>query len=605
MFLSVKTTFMENKIFKRLMKSNLAVAIILNTFFLLLALIFCDFKYEVSDDFIMASIMSGAYGDEPNPHLIFVNVILGYFLLPFYKMIPQVSWYFVLQILTIFISSISVSCLLFKRVNRWLATLLSIMLILFFANDALILVQFTKTAAFSVMSGSVVFLDALFEYKKKINIVWGAILCLIGVMIRFSTIYIAAGYILLIILYETIFLIKSHVSKKQKIRRLSLVFMSGIILIAISYLGDAVNRYSYHNNEEYNYFYEFTSARSGIVDYPDYGYDMYASELQELGISENDYYMLKTWNFYDPENFDLEKLEKVVSVIRNKGYSRDDSWEALIEYLQGRKITEYPAFLACVIIFFLVLFFNYKQYRIILMNFGIAIALLLYFSYRERLIYRIEYSVLLCAFISSIYFFSKIRHNEMDKTENYFYISKKVCLNLIIVVFAWNAIIYIPDNTYKKIDSSERKNYIEETFYNSWDYNVLKYRRVVNKNKPANELIQEFEENKENIYFLDFNTTIQTLYYEWNPWKSKPLGEYNNFFYLGGIDSYFPDQLEKLEEKGIYNPLKSLTEENVYLIDNNYLELKLNYLREHYYPNAKAELYKEINGYQIWKIYEE
>ena len=47
-------------------------------------------------------------------------------------------------------------------------------------------------------------------------------------------------------------------------------------------------------------------------------------------------------------------------------------------------------------------------------------------------------------------------------------------------------------------------------------------------------------------------------------------------------------------------------QEGVYLIDSKSktLDLKIAFLQEHYYPEARAELYKEINGYQIWKIYE-
>ena len=60
------------------------LAVGINLIFFLLIVFFCDMKYEVSDDFIMASIMSGAYGDAPNPQMIFVNVIIGYLLLPLY-----------------------------------------------------------------------------------------------------------------------------------------------------------------------------------------------------------------------------------------------------------------------------------------------------------------------------------------------------------------------------------------------------------------------------------------------------------------------------------------------------------------------------------------
>ena len=84
--------------------SKLLLALLINGFFLLLVLLFCDMKYEVSDDFIMSTIISGVYTGRPNPHMIFVNIVLGYMLEPFYKIFPGISWYFLFQIIIIFVS---------------------------------------------------------------------------------------------------------------------------------------------------------------------------------------------------------------------------------------------------------------------------------------------------------------------------------------------------------------------------------------------------------------------------------------------------------------------------------------------------------------------
>ena len=48
--------------------------------------------------------------------------------------------------------------------------------------------------------------------------------------------------------------------------------------------------------------------------------------------------------------------------------------------------------------------------------------------------------------------------------------------------------------------------------------------------------------------------------------------------------------------------MRALAGENVYLIDNDTWLIKLTYLREHYYPDAQITLWKEKNGYKIWKI---
>ena len=78
-----KKNFLKNCISK-IWKSEILSAIALNLLFLASILVFCDVKYEVSDDFVMSAILSGAYGGSLNPHLIFINVLWGYLLTPFY-----------------------------------------------------------------------------------------------------------------------------------------------------------------------------------------------------------------------------------------------------------------------------------------------------------------------------------------------------------------------------------------------------------------------------------------------------------------------------------------------------------------------------------------
>lgn len=111
--------------------SKLLLALLINGFFLLLVLLFCDMKYEVSDDFIMSTIISGVYTGRPNPHMIFVNIVLGYMLEPFYKIFPGISWYFLFQIIIIFVSSIVVTFVVLEKADKVKGVLLSIILLLF------------------------------------------------------------------------------------------------------------------------------------------------------------------------------------------------------------------------------------------------------------------------------------------------------------------------------------------------------------------------------------------------------------------------------------------------------------------------------------------
>ena len=91
-----------NKKIERLCRRSGFIAILINILFLLAAIVFSDMKYETSDDFVVDSILSGAYGLDYDPHLLFSNILLGYGLKLLYVAIHKVSWYFVMHIVLCF-----------------------------------------------------------------------------------------------------------------------------------------------------------------------------------------------------------------------------------------------------------------------------------------------------------------------------------------------------------------------------------------------------------------------------------------------------------------------------------------------------------------------
>lgn len=585
---------------KKIVKSNLVVAFLINCFFLILVLLFCDIKYEVSDDFVMSTILSGAYGGTQNPHMIFVNILWGYLLIPLYKIWGGISWYFVSQMVLIFLASTAITFFLLENLDRARAVMLTLIMIFFFTNDAYILVQFTKTAMFAIMAGAVIFVDALFHEKGIRRTVAGGVLCLSGTLIRFSDIYIAGGFLIFILLYEFFRLIRRAEDKKRVVKKITKIAVAGIGLIGLAFGMYAVDREIYKSNDSYAYFLEYGSARGHIVDYTDYGYDAYAEELEKINVSENDYYMMKKWTFLDDNVFTLEKMQKTADIIVQYQKGIWNGWENLIEQMQERNILSYPVCLACMLVCVLGIFLNIKKYWTAIIVNLIGWIYIVYFFIRERNVYRIEFSIFLGILLCSFYFWSEIEGKLLNNVE-----IRKKCVIISMLLCGFGGILYLPDRTYKLVSEEDKKYYIEEVFNQSWNYDARKYRKVVNKIETGNGLLEEIHNNKENLYLLDFNTTIQTLYYEWCPWENVSDDEYSNYFYLGSITSNFPDIKNYVDEKGMSNGLKALVNDNVYLVDNCYVDMKVDYLKEHYYPNARAELYKEIDGYQIWKLYKE
>ena len=162
--------------------------------------------------------------------------------------------------------------------------------------------------------------------------------------------------------------------------------------------------------------------------------------------------------------------------------------------------------------------------------------------------------------------------------------------------------VYIPDSVYKLVQIEDRKSYVDNVFNASWEYDARKYRKVVNKADLSDGLIEEMKKHPEQVYLLDFNTTIQSLYYDYSAFDTLGSNYYKNFCYLSGVTMNFPDANHCLENMGITNPIKDLTKENVYLVDNVNSEAILNYIKEHYYSDVQIHWIKNVEGYDIWKI---
>ena len=504
---------------QKIAQSSLGMALFINLCFVVLIFIFCDSKYEVSDDFVMASILSGAYGDGPNPHMIFVNVILGYLLMPLYYLFPQISWYYVFQILVIFLSSVAITYLLFEWTERTSAKVLVVLFIVFFTSEAYILVQFTKTAIFAVMAGALMFIWALFNEKGIVKVLWGAILCLMGTWIRFATIYIAGIFILLILIYEIAKLfLKKNVKERKKLFK---ILVCGGVLILSAYAGKWIDIFIYTNNESYHFFSEYNVARSRIVDRAIEDYNLYSEELEQLGVSENDFYMITTWSFADNEVFGIETMKDIGKVVLEKADELRGGLTDILNDMQSREFLKYPGCLACLILLILSVFLNFSKWWLLFGPLAGGSLLLFYFSYRGRSIYRVEFAVFFAVFVSGLYFWEN-QNRLLDLLSVDREYIRKSGKNMLLLLCAASLFLYVPDREYKYVDSENRKEYIDNTFYTSWNYGPGKFRKVVNRNKPENGLLKEIEAHQENFYFLDFNTTIQTLYYEWCPWEALP-----------------------------------------------------------------------------------
>ncbi len=587
---------------KNWFRSSVGLAFLLNLACLILVIVFCDMKYEVSDDFVVDAVLSGAYGTGYDAHLLFSNILYGGFLKLLYQLIPMVSWYFVCQIAICFLALWAVSFIVMER-NHWaVGVLLCIVLLVFFSDDLYILVQFTKTAAVASCAGGVLFLYGFWkkEGRSLPCILLGGGLMLAGSMLRFNCFYIALAFLLLVLI-RYIWEARKQNKGKALLKKTLWGVLLCLVLIACAFGLRGISNAVWNSNPDYAAYRTYNSLRASVTDTKGYGYESIKEQLDELGYSETDFQMIASWNFLDREYFTDEDVEQVAEATSEYNEEVSSVRQAVKTFRDNIKDTYryYVVVFGIAVMFVLLLFLQPKRVPWELVGLALCAALLIYFIWTGRVVYRVEYSVFACMAIGLITSFNK---------EEIKLVPQIIVLCLAAFFCAIKIPLYLPDTSWKTMTDEEYEAYVYKVLNPSGTFDIRKYRINVSKRAPYGDLTDYIEADADGYYLLDFNTTIQQVYYNYKPWIRLPIGYWRDYYsYLGGVTTGFPGNTETWEAHGIdaRDPYKSIVDDGIYVVDNVNDETKLEYLRERYYPNARKELVDTIDGMKIWKYYAE
>lgn len=579
----------------KLKQNKFIQALTINLLFAIFMLMFFEQKYEMSDDFIMEGILSGAYGNGMNPHMIFVNIIYGYILLPFYKMFPMVSWYFVFYLLISFVALTSVSYVVLCRVKFKRAVFMITCLNIFFAPDMYILIQFTKVAGMTLMAGAFLLIFALFESKSKSQFLIGTLLCLLGSMIRFDVCLLVGPFAVLLVVEELIKLLRIRCQDKKyvliKDKEIIHIALAGLAVVALILLCRVFDRVAYNKDVAYSDFLSYSKTRVSIVDHGKVRIPK--DKFDEVGVSLNDESMIGLWEFGDQDFFDEQRLERISESIKEYNVGRR-TVHNMIDRIMNRDFLHYLVVWACVLM--LVIGFSVSRAPKCFLIIPVVMCglMMVCFSYIDRMVYRVEFVVLLATFLTLLYIC--VTHDFKE-----YIFSEQISVALTLGFVLMFVFMFLPDTKFEYKDKKDRETYIDERMGISANYRLCKYKSSA-YDKTA-DLIDYIDLHDENFYFLDFGSTIQKLFYDYNPFKSVGKNHYDNFTYSTGVMMQHPDMLRLYEKWNIDNSTTALLKDNVYLVDADYTDVKLEYLREHYDPNVEVRLVDSIEGYNIWKFY--
>lgn len=522
-------------------RQNLIIALAINFFFLTICLIFGDLKFGAIDDYFMAAVLTGAHGNDYNPHLLFVNAIYGYALIPLYKMAPSVGWYYIGEIFSVFLSLTTISYLVIKKMGTQWGTLIATLFIAFFASDFYLVLQFTQCASLLSATGMLVFANAVCE-RQRTTFIYALFLLLWGSIMRWEAFLMGMPFFCVGLL----FIIKKCWAVKFRV--IAAIATMFIVAFAMHHFDRSL-----YNTPEYTPYIEIQGPRAALGDGSNYNENAVYEDLEEAGKSGKDYHMLTQWLFYDTETFAKDSILSIVSTINSYRYTlKYESIPRSLLMALGNSLHSplcLAWFISCIFIFAT----NRKKFPYLWASLGVIFFLMTMLLAQNRLVYRVEGGFWLYAAIMAI----PLWENKILKLPKY------LTLAIITIILIINAITYANSGEIVRDPTSgkSRTLAIEDT---------TDYKQV----------FDYIDSNPDKLFLLNMRTYMVFSHHKMPPYKAEPFGSYRNTISFGYWTPYLPEITKTLAEYGITNPMRQVIDDNVIVMNEDKLG---DFLLRHYY----------------------
>lgn len=501
----------------------------------------------------------------------------------------RIFWFNCILVISVIISNI-INIYIFSQKyapKKWVVkSLLFLAVIMSMISYMLI---FTVVGTYVVITGMFLVSYGLEEKRKK-YIVGGILWFVLGSSIRVDCIYFGLIYfgvyhisIILIELIKNFSVIKTVQKCKDRI-------IIGIIIgIVAGLMAASYTIYLSYNNAD---ILNWNRARSSVTDYELPDYNKYEEEYLDIGISENDYRLLRTWNNYDPDFFTLDRYEKLEQLRLNvlNTNIKNNTFEY---FMNGIKVVKTKMVYWICVALFIFAFINARLEQKILPFLLILImhALIIFFNMKGRLTIHIQHSIL----ISTLIFL------EFELIRN----SGKCCINWKVWLFVLTISLFY------------KNNYLEESLLEQYIIRLQKDDNLISAiqgkdysyytyNEKVTEKISTDTENL--YYFLLSPMWLQNYPLPVkNPFITENIGFASNVGFLTAYFPEFPISKYTYKKYNISNPIKDLTNDNIKVVLRKeeidiLAEPIKRYLQEHYYKTCNYYIENEIEDCVIIKF---
>lgn len=552
-------------------KRAITYSVAINLFFLALCLIFGDLKFGAIDDYFMAARLTGALGTDYNPHLIFVNAIYGYALLPLYHLFPKIGWYYIGEMFAVFLSFTVIGYVLLQRCGeRWGAVLAALFTALF-ASDFYLVVQFTQCASILSAAGMLLFAYGVVSYARNDNVgsfaptglqndiqkvvpfVLGVLLMLWGSVMRWQAFLMGMPFFCL----GMLFILKQCWAAKWRV-------IAGLTVLFVGAFAMHSWDQKIYQAPKYVDFVKFQGPRVTFGDNGNYNQNAVYEDAEELGLSGKDLHMLSSWIMYDTEVFSVDSIKQYSDLIppyrknNPKELIPRDLLNALAHSLRS------PLFWTWFILCLMIYATNRKRYMYLWFSLTVVLALVAYLLAMGRLVYRVESGFWLYAAVLAIPLFGRFT---LD-------IPRKLAYSILAVIAVANVFIYATSGEMVRDPSSGsmRTLAIEDTT----DYT---------------QVFDYIDKQPDKMFLLSMNAFMRFSHHRNPPYLAEPIGQYRRTVSFGYWTPYLPEVTDALNDFGVTNPIKDVVHDNVIVLNEPHL---VDFLQRHYYDSVAVDTLKEI-----------
>lgn len=290
---------------------------------MLYAALFLHPFYGSNDEFTLAAIASGAYGDYTQ-YFIYIHSGFGWILKFFYTLIPGINWYTLIMYGLIFVSLSSAGWIWIERSKRT-GLILAVMLVLACAQPLYVEFQYTKTAAVVTAAGYVLLFCSP-EKRRRMAMGLGILFLLLGSWIRFH----AFGMVSLMAFGMWLSCVRRVWRDRDWKRFLQRDCMPCILAFALVFGSIAMeNLLVYRPGSAEAHYREYDRARQRLLDYGVPEWEDYEAEYEALGLTRTDYINFESWLIADYDRYTAETFQAVVDFRKDRPFQ----WEYLIDYL--------------------------------------------------------------------------------------------------------------------------------------------------------------------------------------------------------------------------------------------------------------------------------